>query len=320
MSISIIRILGALFIFLCHACNESGSMVIGMLGQFFNVGVPIFFILSGYLHSQKTAPQSIFKWYASKLKRLLLPLYIFSATLGALYLIFRLKIDFRVWIQTLLPICGLTQEYIPGCGHLWFITHIMICYLFTPLLQAHRPKKKITILFIIAAWLPVCTLLAYTVPPIWCTLLNSLLCYLVGFYVLPGILHKRRHYSLLFCAAILSCGCRLLFRRFLDETPFYASVATQLCSIVLALSIITFLFQSGALLEKRLSHAAKRCITALSTRAYEFYLVHYVLFNGPLKIRTTAYLTQLLVTFALSVFWAEFVYCVSHIFSRKSRK
>ena len=59
MSISIIRILGALFIFLCHACNESGSMVIGMLGQFFNVGVPIFFILSGYLHSQKPAPQSI---------------------------------------------------------------------------------------------------------------------------------------------------------------------------------------------------------------------------------------------------------------------
>ena len=66
MAIDLIRISGALFIFLCHACIESGNLIGGMLGQFFNVGVPIFFVLSGYLHSLKNAPAHILRWYAKK--------------------------------------------------------------------------------------------------------------------------------------------------------------------------------------------------------------------------------------------------------------
>ena len=71
MAIDLIRISGALLIFLCHACSESDNLIGGMLGQLFNVGVPIFFILSGYLHSLKNAPVHIVRWYAKKLQRLI---------------------------------------------------------------------------------------------------------------------------------------------------------------------------------------------------------------------------------------------------------
>lgn len=169
MSIDIIRICGAALIFLCHACNESGNVVGGMLGQIFNVGVPIFFILSGYLHGQKETPKNKLRWYGRKLHRLLLPLYIFVAALAAAYLAAGLSIDLSLWWQTIIPICGLTQKYIPGCGQLWFLTHLLICYLLTPLLQEHTRLGKRGIVLMSAIWLVVCVLLAYTVPPIWCT-------------------------------------------------------------------------------------------------------------------------------------------------------
>ena len=51
MTINIIRVCGAMMIFLCHVCNESGSVVGSILGQVFSVGVAVFFLLSGYLHS-----------------------------------------------------------------------------------------------------------------------------------------------------------------------------------------------------------------------------------------------------------------------------
>ena len=42
MAIDVIRICGDFFIFLCHACSESGSSIGVALGQMFSVGVPIF--------------------------------------------------------------------------------------------------------------------------------------------------------------------------------------------------------------------------------------------------------------------------------------
>ncbi len=245
MSIDLIRICGAFFIFLCHACNESGSSIGVALGQVFSVGVPIFFILSGYLHGQRTAPTSKLRWYLKKLKRLLMPLYIFVVILAVLYRVVELPIDMSCWWQTIVPICGLTQIYIPGCGQLWFLTHLLACYLITPVLQGCDRLKRRGIALMALAWFAFCMVLAYTVPPIWCTLLNSILSYTIGFYALPYLLNRERSYSLLIGIAVLSCYCRLMFRYFFDEMPFYNSVMVTACSVVLALTTIVILFQLG---------------------------------------------------------------------------
>lgn len=144
MAVNIIRICGALLIFLCHACNESGTALGGILGQVFNIGVPIFFVLSGYLHSMKSIPNSVGTWYWKKAKRIMVPLYIFLGILAIIYLVTGHKINLIVWLQTIIPICGITQNYISGCGHLWFITHLLICYAITPLLQKYKSLTKKT--------------------------------------------------------------------------------------------------------------------------------------------------------------------------------
>lgn len=320
MSIDIIRICGAALIFLCHACNESGSPIGSMLGQLFSIGVPMFFILSGYLHGQKTAPQNKIKWYGTKLKRLLLPLYIFLAVLAASYLAAGLPIDLFLWWQSIIPICGLTQKYIPGCGQLWFLTHILICYLLTPAMQAHVRLKRNGILLMAVIWLAACLLLAHTVSPIWCTLLNSLLNYAVGFYALPYLLRRKRSYALILGTAVFACGARVVCHLFWDETPFYNSVATGICSLILALSIMVFLFQIGKKLEETATGTARTCIAALSKRTYEFYLAHYIFLTGPLKIKLPHYLQSVLAAFALSIALAQFVHWLSNLFRRKLAK
>ena len=313
MSIDVIRICGATFIFLCHACNESGTFVGSVLGQFFCVGVSIFFILSGYLHGLKLPPQGIPKWYGKKLKQLLIPLYIFLAILAIFYLAAGYSIELSRWLQTIIPNCGLSQKYIPGCGQLWFLTHLLVCYLITPALQKFARPNRRGFITIGLLWLAICVLLAYTVDPIWCTLLGSLLSYAVGFYVLPYFLCKKHSYAVLLGTALFFCCCRLTFRHFFDGTPFYNSVATEIYSLGLGLSIIIFLFQLGKLFDKTESSTAKLYTTRLSKATYEFYLVHYIFLTGPLKIALPHYWQSVLVAFALSVVLAGLVHFLSDI-------
>ena len=318
MAVNIIRICGALLIFLCHACNESGTALGGILGQVFNIGVPIFFVLSGYLHSMKSIPNSVGTWYWKKAIRIMVPLYIFLSILAIIYLVTGHKINLIVWLQTIIPICGITQNYISGCGHLWFITHLLICYAITPLLQKYKSLTKKQIVLAIVIWFVACSLLAYMIPAIWCTLLNSLMSYAVGFYVLPHILHREYHYASLFCTAFLSCCCRLVFRHFFDGTPFYNSVATELCSLVLALSIIVFLFQVGKLYEAVANCAAKSCIASLGERTYEFYLVHYIFLTGALKIQNfQSAVLNMVVAFLLSSVLSEIVFQIEKMILKK---
>lgn len=320
MAIDLIRISGALLIFLCHACNESGNLIGGMLGQLFNVGVPIFFVLSGYLHSLKDAPVHILRWYAKKLQRLIVPLYVFLTFLFIVYGINGHPIDNTVWLQTVIPICGLTQNYISGCGQLWFLTHLLICYLITPPLQrTHQVAIKPWLL--IAVWISVAVLLAYSVPQIWCTLWNSLFNYCMGFYVMPKLLEKRRRYALLVLNAAAACALRLIFRAALDETPFYNTVATEICSIILAGSIFIFLYQMGLDLEKGTSVSVHKAASEMSKRTYEFYLSHYIFLSGWLRIRISGNVwIDAIVSFILALILAEMIFAGKRVIEKGVRK
>lgn len=44
-----LRAFAAIMILLCHLTTFSGSRVLAPLGQFFNIGVEIFIVLSGFL-------------------------------------------------------------------------------------------------------------------------------------------------------------------------------------------------------------------------------------------------------------------------------
>ena len=53
INIQIIRILAMLSIVICHIVQETNNKYLVMSAQFFNIGVYIFLIISGYLYSEK---------------------------------------------------------------------------------------------------------------------------------------------------------------------------------------------------------------------------------------------------------------------------
>lgn len=313
--VNILRVCAALSIFLCHVCSESGTALGNALGQFFNIGVPIFFMLSGYLYSRKSPPRGhLSSWYLNRAKRILTPLYLFLAVLLLVHLGISAPISIRTWLDNFIPICGLTQRYISGCGHLWYITHILICYAITP--TALMPIQKRTGKFLwICPIIYVILLIgmAYLVPPIWCTLVSSIATYLIGFFYLPLIIESKFLHKFAIPMAALSIVLRLAGRHFLDDTPLYTSVLCSLTGKILAISLILIIFDIAKLLNPLFKEhkALENALAFASGITYEFYIVHYIFLTGKVKI-------TLFRSFALNALFASFVSIILAIVLHKS--
>lgn len=71
--ISVVRIVGMFLIFATHLfLGFYGSS----LGYVFNVGVPLFFIISGYLYGKKEIKEPL-NWYFRRFVKICIPMYIF---------------------------------------------------------------------------------------------------------------------------------------------------------------------------------------------------------------------------------------------------
>ena len=66
--ISILRVLGMLFIILCHIASW---LDIAFLEQFFNYGVYIFLFISGFLYANKEINNHS-KWFLTRVKKMLI--------------------------------------------------------------------------------------------------------------------------------------------------------------------------------------------------------------------------------------------------------
>lgn len=124
-SISFIRVLAMFFIVFCHLSSHYG---ITALGQFFNVGVPIFFMISGYLYGNKKVEQPI-NWLYKRYIRLVVPAFMWLI----LWSIMNYKIpNQQNTLMIFLNLHGLnfmfTRIQDLGKGP-WFLSIIMICYI-----------------------------------------------------------------------------------------------------------------------------------------------------------------------------------------------
>lgn len=124
-SISFIRVTAMLFIILCHLSSHYGITV---TAQFFNVGVPMFFMISGYLYGDKEIGNSV-EWLYKRYIRLVVPAF--------MWLILRSSINCHIpkqqeTLMIFLNIHGLDfvftkiNDLSPGP---WFLTSIMCCYI-----------------------------------------------------------------------------------------------------------------------------------------------------------------------------------------------
>lgn len=139
--ISYLRVFSVICILLCHYVQEIPIGTIKSAAQIFNIGVPLFFIISGFCFGIQGEIKTAAKWYVKRIKRVYVPYEIFLLMYFSFFLILKKRIFWRDWGMYLL---GMQGDYfrIPGIEQLWFITPLVICYLITPLISLVYPKLK----------------------------------------------------------------------------------------------------------------------------------------------------------------------------------
>lgn len=132
-SISAIRFFAMVCIIACHFCQYYELEAAWWL----NVGVQIFFIISGFLYGNKEISGPI-TWVIKQFKKILIPYYIFLLFAIVGYAIVAPE---RLGIKNVIAAI-LTVGQIKGIGHLWFVSNILFCYIVTPYLAALRDYLK----------------------------------------------------------------------------------------------------------------------------------------------------------------------------------
>lgn len=124
-SISLIRLLAMLSIVTCHILQYYDNP----LCQWFSVGVPLFFLISGFLYGQKDEIDT-FPFLFRRFKKILIPYWIFLFVALSIYFTF-----FPEYLTKLSVIKSLfCVGTVKGLGHLWFVGYILFCYLLLPYL------------------------------------------------------------------------------------------------------------------------------------------------------------------------------------------
>ena len=82
-AISFIRMLATVSIVLCHFASWDSRL--SAVGQFLNVGVPVFFLISGFLYGLKDISKPT-QWLLKRCLTVLIPVYLYYLVSGLLLL------------------------------------------------------------------------------------------------------------------------------------------------------------------------------------------------------------------------------------------
>ncbi len=130
LTISVIRVIAMMMIIACHILQGLNSS----WAFWVNLGVPIFFFMSGFLYGKKEI-KDIKEFYQKRLWKILLPSSILVIIVLSLeFIIFHQRYSSLSVFATLLGFGGFYK--VPQIvSHTWFVSYILLCYLCTPLFQ-----------------------------------------------------------------------------------------------------------------------------------------------------------------------------------------
>lgn len=280
-SIAITRIVGCLMIFLCHYVQITGNPIIAQSSQFFNVGVFVFFLISGYLYGQKNIGRgNVLQWYRKRLIKIFVPLYVVMMIIFLALYIENIKVMPMQYLIYALNLQGFWGE-ISGAAQLWFLTALMICYFITPLLQFMRDNINKNVLKVIAS---IFILLQLAVAIMGSTVLALYMMYIgvyiIGYSVLKYVLDeittgKFAGWSIIM---VLAMGLRIAGKILAAETCYYDCIIVLYTQTILAIwimMVVKFVYQS---VHSRLDG---KLIRKLDGYTMEIYMVHMMFMYLP---------------------------------------
>ena len=302
MNIQVLRIFSMIMILCCHFFNEMQNKIGNIMGQFFNVGVFIFLIISGYLFGKKKI-DNIKSWYLRRAIRIFIPLWIWTFIVNILYLIFN-KTNF-ISIKSIISYTFNLQGFFgatQGLEHLWFLTIIMICYLITPLLQYFRNKK------------PQYILIALFAISIGISFINTK----IGRYVFLVLLYSLTYYysywnknifkiknTVIAIIIILAMIVRILGNVYLDNTVIYTNFIVLITQTIIAICIFIWSKKIKLCIENK---KILKIIDKLDEISLYVYIVHYIFCVGPIDIidgfENKYYLIEVISTIIISIILA----------------
>ena len=138
ISIMLVRIIATAFIFIDHWAAYVDIPLKSVVIQVTNSGVLIFLFISGFLYGGKNI-SNIKTWLMGRIKKLLIPYWIFLFcfyVLSVLFRTFSLK-SFVIYFFVLQAWLGTDG----GPITLWFMSLLFICYLLVPVLQYLKKRR-----------------------------------------------------------------------------------------------------------------------------------------------------------------------------------
>lgn len=324
-AIDFIRGFSALMIVFCHIFQGLEHE----LAWWFNVGVQIFFFMSGFLLAKEhiTSPLIFIK---KRMKKILIPYYILIFVTICFYKLLNIDISLKSIFTYLFCFQGITySNIISGLEHLWFISVIILCYLLTILLNTLRCKiinHNFGYIFLILVLVLIQISVNYSILP---TAFGAR----IGAFIIGYFLASRYQYNFnkeliinIFWLTLITLIIRIYFTYFYTIKSFNLNIFFDNYFVPwqhTLLGVFIFIFLYVVLLNK---HTEKNVfiyfINHISKLSYEIYLTHHVLILGPLSLlHISKYLSlNLVIIFIFIWVYSLFVFKFSNLIKNIIKK
>ena len=315
--VSIVRVIAMFFIIICHLGSYFSANIIAM---FFNVGVHIFFLISGYLYGAKSienTPQWLFKRYL----RLVIPsvIWLLIIVLSAVFHRNQLP-QIHEMVFLVLNLQGLNFIF-SAMKNLfigpWFFTNIMGCYILFALYNKIRAKgKHIDEFFSYGGIKP---LLLFLILACFRISTDGALAFFIGVNLKKkGLLDKKSNKNIVIAIAVffIAVSLRVIGNRMVDGTVFYDEIISPLTHVLIACSILVsakwFSKVAPELVDNIAGSPIMRHLDKISIYVY---IIHPMFFNGvitdvfkigyPIPIAMVLYLCAVIIFSTIVYFFGD---------------
>lgn len=289
-SIFYIRAIATMLILLCHLVQMSSIEIILLSSQFFNIGVQLFFIISGFLYGRRqiSDKSKYSRWMFERTVKIVIPMYLLMLIILCADIIKPYESVSKNFIFYIFNLQGI-GKYVLGAEHLWYLTVIMFCYLITPILEKVRYKfnsKKNCFIFLSVFLLIqiVCYCFGLTKTVTYMTMiLIYILSYCIGSFCLLSKA-KVKDLFIYFALTIVGIAVRIICRYFLYGTAIYNTFCVSYSSLFIGFGIFLSIF---CLIKMKNRYEIPKIVKWFSGISYYVYLVHYMFIVGPLYLYLT---------------------------------
>lgn len=313
ISLQILRVFATILILTCHLVQESSNPYITMTAQFFNVGVSVFVIISGYIYGKKKILDNYTykEWIIKRAKRILVPFYIFITSL-VMFNILRYNsiniLKYIVYILNLQAFLG----YMNGAEHLWYLSIAMIYYIITPILDFNRNKlTKSRVKILLSVYFIIHIIISYINKQI------GIYTGYIGVYILSYTLAiycnkevKTKNVIALLFIMIASAVIRIIGRTLFDGSVLYDVLIVSYTQAIIGMCMLFISLYIG---KKIKNDYFIKVISHFDSISYEIYIVHYMFIVGPISVmhKSSSFIIDTILVLVITYIFARILNILS---------